>query len=94
MQFFPVFVGWILAAWWARWLGARGAGDTYAQIVTWTGAGALVIGQAMAAFALAVSGPTSGEQIRLAVNLGQGVVILLLICDAAMTIRWWTRRAE
>jgi hypothetical protein len=92
MQFFPVFVGWIVAAWWARWLGARGAGDTYAQVITWTGAGALVIGQAMAASALAVPGPTSPDQIRLAVNLGQGVVILCLLCDAAMTVRWAMRR--
>jgi hypothetical protein len=92
MQFVPMAVGWVLAAWWARWLAARGAGDVYAQVVTWGGAGALVFGQAMAAYALAVGGPTAADQIRMAVNLGQGAVVLSLICDAAMTVRWAMRR--
>ena len=85
-SFLEVYVGWVVALFWARWLMGRGV-PWIGPVVFWGGGSAVLLAQAVAAVAVAFAAPGSAELVGVARTLGVIAVLGLLLADLVLTIR-------
>jgi hypothetical protein len=84
-SFLEMYVGWMVALFWARWLTTKGI-PWIGPLAFWGGGVAVLLAQAVAAAAVAFAAPGSTELVGVGRGLGMTAVVGLLLTDLVLTL--------